>query len=64
MAPKPIPVYPEDRRVMEIPLLNYHHNCISGKAYKADDDFRSIILAYERKTDTGKKDLADAPSPA
>jgi hypothetical protein len=60
VVPKPIPVYSEDRQVMEIPFLNYHHNRICGKAYRIDDDSTSLILAYEKKTEIGKKDLADA----
>lgn len=59
IVPKPIPVYSEDRRVMEIPFLNYHYNRIRGKVYKVDEDSTNLILAFEKKTDIGKKDLAD-----
>ena len=60
IVPKPIPVYSEDRQVMEIPFLNYHHNRIRGKVYKVDEDSTNLILAFEKKTDIGTKDLADA----
>ncbi len=59
VVPKPIPVYSEDRKVLEIPFLNYHHNRLCGKVYKADDDAESLIIAFERNTDTGKADLAE-----
>lgn len=59
VVPEPIPVYSEDRKVMEIPFLNYHHNRLRGKVYKVDDKTKSLIIAFERDTDTGHADLQE-----
>ena len=44
---------------MEIPFLNYHHNRLRGKVYKVDDKTKSLIIAFERDTDTGHADLQE-----
>ena len=45
---------------MDIPFLDYHHSRLQGKIYKTTDKSKSMILAYEKKTTIGKKDLAEA----
>ena len=59
VVPEPIPVYSEDRKVMEIPFLNYHHNRLRGKVYKVDDKSKSLIIAFEREGKIGQADYEE-----
>ena len=45
---------------MDIPFLDYHHSRLQGKIYKPTDKSKSMLIAYERETPTGKADLKDA----
>lgn len=60
VVPEPIPLYSGNNKVGEIPFINYHYNRLRGKIYKVDDDSKSLLIAFERETRTGKDDLADA----
>ena len=59
VVPEPIPLYAGDKKVGEIPFLNYHHNRLRGKVYKVDDKSKSLIIAFERDTQVGKDDLKE-----
>ena len=37
VVPEPIPLYAGDKKVGEIPFLNYHYNRLRGKVYKVND---------------------------
>lgn len=60
VVPEPIPLYSGSKKVGEIPFINYHYNRLRGKVYKVDDDSKSLLIAFERNTATGKADLKDA----
>lgn len=60
ITPIDIPIYSQNGQVGSIPFLNYHHNRLRGKVYKTSDSSDEIIIAFERGTETGEKDLADA----
>lgn len=60
IVPKPIPVEANGHWIMDIPFLDYHHSRLQGKIYKPTDKSKSMLIAYERETPTGKADLKDA----
>ena len=57
--PRPYPVYSETRKVYEWPFTTFFRSIIEGKAYKENDNSKEIILAFEKNTETGKKDRID-----
>lgn len=57
-VPKDIPIYSQRGLVDTWPFTWYFRNLIEGKAYKESDDSQELILAFEKKTDIGKKDQA------
>jgi len=59
VTPKPIPIYAGDKKVTEIPFLNYHHNRLKGKVYKTEDNTDKLTIAFERNSTLGKSDLDD-----
>ena len=59
IQPMDIPVTTPTGHLFDIPFLNYFHNLLAGKVYKESDDSTDLILAFEKKTDAGKKDLKD-----
>jgi len=60
IVPNAIPVYSETRKVWDMPFLYYHHNRIIGKVYKQNDHTDKLLLAYEKNTEIGKADWAEA----
>lgn len=59
VVPEPIPLYAGDKKVGEIPFLNYHYNRLRGKVYKVNDKAKSLIIAFEREGDYGPVDYED-----
>ena len=59
VEPMPIPLYAGDKKVGEIPFLNYHHNRLRGKVYKVNGKTKDLIIAFERTSQEGKDDLKD-----
>lgn len=60
VVPEPIPFFSGDKKVGEIPILNYHSSRLRGKVYKTSNDLDKLIIAFERDTEIGEADLADA----
>lgn len=59
VTPKPIPIYAGDKKVTEIPFLNYYHNHLKGKIYKTEDNTDKLTIAFESNSALGKTDLED-----
>ena len=60
IVPLPIPVEANGHHIMDIPFLDYHRSRLSGKVYRPSEKSTSMIVAYERDSAIGKKDLKDA----
>ena len=60
IQPKDIPVTTPTGHLFDIPFLNYFHNLLAGKVYKESDNSTDLILAFEKHTETGIKDLKEA----
>lgn len=60
IQPKDIPVTTPTGKLFDIPFLNYFHNLLAGKVYKESDNSTDLILAFEKTTETGIKDLKES----
>lgn len=60
IEPKDIDLYSQNGKVGTIPFTKYFHAILAGKAYKESDDSKDIILAFEKNTQKGNDDYAEA----
>lgn len=56
IEPMDYPVSSQNGLIDKWPFTKVFRRTLEGKAYKEDEDSKDIILAFEKKTETGKKD--------